>query len=186
MGDIDALLFWLLPPTVNPGPSSRSRDPPAKASLKEGCDLMKSGPGTVEEYLAALPDDRRQAINAVREVILKNLPDGYREGFGFGMIGYVIPLERYPKTYNGQPLLYAALASQKNYMSVYLMGVYGSAEAADWFEREYRLTGKRLDMGKSCVRFRRLDDLPLDLVGQAIARYTPDEFIRLYESNRPK
>ena len=147
---------------------------------------MRSESGTIEEYLAALPDDRRQAITAVRDLILQNLPEGYQERLAFGMIGYVIPLSRYPKTYNGQPLMYAALANQKNYMSVYLMGVYGSTEAADWFQTEYRLTGKRLDMGKSCIRFRRLDDLPLQLIGRAIARFTPEEFIRIYESNRPR
>lgn len=147
---------------------------------------MRSASGTIEEYLAALPDDRRQAITAVRDLILQNLPEGYQEGLAFGMIGYVIPLSRYPKTYNGQPLMYAALANQKNYMSVYLMGVYGSTEAADWFQTEYRLTGKRLDMGKSCIRFRRLDDLPLQLIGRAVARFTPEEFIRIYESNRPR
>lgn len=147
---------------------------------------MRSASGTIEEYLAALPDDRRQAITAVRDLILQNLPEGYQEALAFGMIGYVIPLSRYPKTYNGQPLMYAAVANQKNYMSVYLMGVYGSTEAADWFQTEYRLTGKRLDMGKSCVRFRRLDDLPLQLIGRAVARFTPEEFIRIYESNRPR
>lgn len=147
---------------------------------------MRSESGSIEEYLAALPDDRRQAITAVRDLILQNLPEGYQERLAFGMIGYVIPLSRYPKTYNGQPLMYAALANQKNYMSVYLMGVYGSTEAADWFQTEYRLTGKRLDMGKSCIRFRRLDDLPLQLIGRAVARFTPEEFIRIYESNRPR
>lgn len=147
-------------------------------------DRMKSESSSVAEYLAGLPEDRRAAISAVRAVILRNLPEGYAEGMAFGMIGYVIPLSRYPRTYNGQPLSYAALASQKNYMSVHLMGIYGSQELAAWFHAEYKRTGKRLDMGKSCVRFRRLEDLPLDLIGQAVARLTPEAFIRICEASR--
>ena len=139
---------------------------------------------TVQEYLDALPDERRAALGAVREVILANLPDGYVETMKWGMITYEVPLTRYPDTYNKQPLGYAALASQKRYMSLYLMGVYADPEAREWFERAYAERGKKLDMGKSCLRFKRLDDLPLDVIGTLVARTPVDEFLRLYEASR--
>ena len=139
---------------------------------------------TVNDYLAELPPERRVAIDAVRKVILDHLPDGFEETMHFGMIGYVIPLERYPVTYNQQPLMYAALASQKNYMSLYLMNIYGDAEAQQWFTGEYRARGKKLDMGKSCVRFKKLEDLPIELIGKAIARTNVGDFIQLYEDSR--
>jgi hypothetical protein len=120
----------------------------------------------------------------VREVVLENLPEGYEEGMQYGMIGYYVPLERYPNTYNKQPLTVAALASQKNYMSLYLMGVYGDPRTREWFEERFAASGKKLNMGKSCVRFRKLDDLPLEVVGEAIARIPPNEFIEHYESSR--
>lgn len=120
----------------------------------------------------------------VRRLILENLPMGYQEVMQNGMISYVIPLPRYPKTYNKQPLAYVSLAAQKNYLSIYLMGVYGDPEMESWFVRRYRDSRKRLDMGKSCVRFQTLDGLPLDLVGEAIARTLVEDFIQLYESTR--
>ena len=138
----------------------------------------------VQQYLDNLPQDRRAAMETVRREILKNLPDGYRETLDFGMLAYVIPLETYPKTYNGHPLMYAALASQKRYMSVYLMNIYGDAETESWFTQAYRASGKKLDMGKSCVRFKKLGDLPVDLIGQAIARTPVAKFIETYEASR--
>lgn len=146
--------------------------------------MVKSNAATVEEYLADLPDDRRTAVSAVRDVVLANLPPGYDESIQFGMIGYSIPLARYPKTYNKQPLSYAALASQKNHMAIYLNSVYADSDTEDWFAKRYLATGKRLDMGKSCVRFKRLDDLPLDLIGEVIAKTSVDEFIACYERAR--
>ena len=148
--------------------------------------MVWSSAQTVEEYLAELAPDRREAINTVRKVILDNLPSGYEEMMQFGMIGYVIPLERYPVTYNKQALQYAALASQKHYMSVYLMSVYSDSDSEQWFAEQYRASGKKLDMGKSCVRFKKLDDLPLDLIGRAIARTPVDEYIEVYEAARGK
>ena len=144
--------------------------------------MVQSKAKTVDEYLASLPADRRDAISRVREVILKNLPAGFEEMMEFGMIGYAIPLSRFPKTYNGHPLPVAGLASQKQYMAVYLMCVYGEKKVLDWFVKEYKATGKRLDMGKSCVRFRKVDDLPLDVVGKAIAKVTPEQLIAAHES----
>jgi uncharacterized protein YdhG (YjbR/CyaY superfamily) len=143
---------------------------------------MRSDATTVDEYLEALPEDRREAIRAVRAVVLDNLPDGYEEAMNWGMITYQIPLERYPDTYNQQPLMYAALASQKQHMAVYLTGIYTSDESREAFETAYRSTGKRFDVGKSCVRFRTLDDLPLDLIGESIASMAPKELIRITEA----
>ncbi len=145
---------------------------------------MKSNAHTVQEYIESLLPERREAISKVRGVILKNLPAGYEEGIQYGMIGYYVPLARYPRTYNNQPLGIAALASQKSYMSLYLMSVYGNKETERWFLERYRASGKKLDMGKSCVRFRRLEDLPLDLVGKVIARTSVDAFIEIYEAAR--
>jgi uncharacterized protein YdhG (YjbR/CyaY superfamily) len=139
---------------------------------------MRSESRTVDEYLAELPEDRRDAISAVREVILENLPEGYEESMNWGMIAYEVPLATYPDTYNGQPLVYAALASQKNHMAVYLTGIYMDEAAREKFERDYRATGKRFDVGKSCVRFRKLDDLPLPVIGEAIAYLPADEYVR--------
>jgi hypothetical protein len=139
---------------------------------------------TPDAYLAALPDDRRDAISAVRDQILGSLPDGYVEEVRWGMLSYEVPLERYPDTYNGQPLSYAALASQKRHMSLYLMGIYGDESNRAWFEQTAAERGAKLDLGKSCVRFRNLDDLPLDLVGEAIARLPVDQFIQIHEEER--
>ena len=145
---------------------------------------MRSEAKTVEQYLDELPDDRRCAIEAVRNMILKNLPDGYEEAMNWGMIAYQVPLETYPATYNGQPLMYAALASQKNHMAVYLSAIYMDEVKKDWFYEAYKATGKRLDVGKSCVRFRKLENLPLDMVGEAIGLMSPDEFVAGVESIR--
>ena len=149
---------------------------------------MQSNAKTVQEYLSELSPDRRAVIEAVRNVILKNLPEVYKETMQYGMIGYVVPLERYPAGYLGKadvPLPYAALASQKNYMSLYLMNIYGDKEAEQWFKKEYEKSGK-LDMGKSCVRFKKLDDLSLDAIGKAIARTPVEKFIATYEQARAK
>ncbi len=142
---------------------------------------MPSEAKTVAEYLASLPEDRRKALKAVRAAIRKHLPRGYQEVMQYGGISYVVPLSRLPKTYNGQPLALATLASLKNYMALYLNNVYGDPALAEWFAEAYRATGKRLDMGKSCVRFRRLEDLPLDVVGEAISRTPVEEFVGRYQ-----
>ena len=146
---------------------------------------MRSVAKTVSEYLEELPEDRRKAIEAVRNVILKNLPEGVKEGMQYGMIGYCIPLKIYPTGYLGQkdvPLPFAALASQKNYMAIYMMSIYGGQD--EWFRKEYESTGKKLNMGKSCVRFKKIEDLPLDLIGNAIGKISVKEFIENYEKAR--
>ncbi len=145
---------------------------------------MTGRAATVKEYLAEQSPERREALAAVRQVILENLPVGYVEVMQYGMISYVIPLARYPKTYNKQPLAYISLAGQKRHMSVYLMGVYCDPEMESWFVQRYRASGKRLDMGKSCVRFRALGDLPLDLVSEAVAMTSVEDFIECYETAR--
>ena len=125
---------------------------------------------TPEDYIASLPDDRRQAVATVREVVNRNLPPGYVEGIAYGMIGWWVPLETFPDTYNGQPLGLAGIASQKNYISLYLNTVYGDPAEEAWFKQRYAESGKRLSMGKSCLRFRRLEEVPLDVIGETIAR----------------
>ena len=144
---------------------------------------------TVEDYLASLPPDRREAIQAVREVILKNLDDDYSEGIQYGMIGYFVPHSIYPPGYHcdpKQPLPFAGLASQKNHMAIYLMCVYGNATLDNWLRDEWAKTGKKLDMGKSCIRFKKLADLPLELIGRAIARVPAKKFIADFESQIAK
>lgn len=146
--------------------------------------MVQSSAATVDEYLQELAPERRAAVQEVRRVILENLPAGYAEAMSFGMISYEIPLERYADTYNKKPLVYAALASQKNYMALYLNSVYGDPEVDRWFRERYETSGKKLDMGKSCVRFRRLDNLPLDLVGEVIAKTSVDDYIAAYQEAR--
>lgn len=147
---------------------------------------MRSDAATVDEYLADLPEERREAIGTVRDVILANLPAGYEEVMRWGMITYEVPLATEPDTYNGRPLMYAALASQKNHMAVYLTGVYADDEARERFLEAYRATGKRLDMGKSCIRFRKLENLPLEIIGEAVSRYPVPEFLTLVTQARSR
>lgn len=142
---------------------------------------------SVSEYVAGLPPDRKPAISAVRALIKKHLPKGYVESTQYGMITYVVPLSTYPDGYLGKkdvPLPYVSLASQKGHMAVYLMGVYGDAALAKWFEAAWHKTGKKLDMGKSCLRFKSLSDLALDVLGEAIGRLSVADYVALYEANR--
>ena len=148
---------------------------------------MQSNASAVEEYLAQLPDDRRRAIEAVRAVILENLDRDYEEGMQYGMIGYYVPHRVYPAGYHcdpKQPLPFAALASQKNYMSLYLMCVYGETPLAAWFRDAWAASGKKLDMGKACVRFKRLEDLSLDSIAEAIRRMPARKWIEICEGAR--
>ena len=147
---------------------------------------MKSSAKTVDQYLKQLPADRQKALRAVRQVIRKNLPKGYEEAMGSGMIAYQVPLSRYPDTYNRQPLCYAALANQKNFMTLYLMGVYGDKPTEKWFRDAFKASCKKLDMGKSCVHFKKLEDLPLEVIGKTIARLPVEEYVRRYEAARKR
>ena len=143
--------------------------------------MMQSKANTVKQYLNELPNDRKKAISIVRQTILENLPEGYDEVMNWGMITYEVPLETYPNPYNGKPLMYVALASQKNHMAVYLMGCYMVPEVRNEFEKAYKKSGKQFDAGKSCIRFKKIDDLPLDLLGKTIASMDVNEFIELVE-----
>jgi hypothetical protein len=141
---------------------------------------MTSNAKTVKEYLASLPKDRRDAISAIRKVILANLPKGYEECMSYGMIGYVVPHSIYPSGYHCDPKLpmpFANLASQKNHMALYVMTVYGHSATEKWFRRAWLAAGKKLDMGKCCVRFRKLEDVPLKVVGELIARVPVKEYL---------
>ena len=146
--------------------------------------MVSSKAETVEEYLGELPDERRDAIAEVRDVILENLPDGYIETMNWGMIAYEVPLEASGETYNKKPLMYAALASQKNHMAVYMTSVFADADLEAWFRESYQASGKKLDMGKSCVRFKKLEQLPLEVIGEAIARTSVEDFVEQYHQSR--
>lgn len=142
---------------------------------------------TVAQYLAALPADRRDALNVVRKVINENLPDGYEEGVQFGMISWFVPLSMYPAGYGENPkvpLPLVALASQKSGMVLHFLCFYGHPTLSTWFTTEYKKSGKKLDMGKGCVRFKRLDDLAIDVVGRTIARVPVQEHIANYRAAR--
>jgi hypothetical protein len=146
---------------------------------------MQSSAKTVKDYLASLSADRRGAIEAVRQTILDNLGPKYEEGMQYGMIGYYVPHSVYPAGYHcdsKQPLPFVCLASQKNYMSLYMGCVYGDHELARWFRAAWAKTGKKLDMGVSCIRFKKLDDLPLEVIGEAIARMPVKKLIEFYET----
>ena len=147
--------------------------------------MVSSLAATVADYLDALPPERREHIEAVRNVVNAALPVGYVETMTYGMIGWVIPLADYPGTYNGQPLAYAGLAAQKNSISLYLNCAYASPDRTDQFRQAWAASGKKLDMGKSCIRFKRADALALDVIRDEIAATTPAEFIAVYEATRP-
>lgn len=146
----------------------------------------KPQPASVEEYLASLPVDRREELERVRQVVKRNLPAGYEEGIGFGMICYSVPLSAYRDTYNKQPLMYAALASQKNYLSLYLMPIYPGGAFDKRVRAAFAAAGKRLDIGKSCIRFKRADDLPLDAIGDVVAALPMERWIEIAKSVRRK
>jgi hypothetical protein len=141
---------------------------------------------TVQQYLDELPAEKKEVIAAVRQFICKHLPDGYEETIGFGGITYSIPLQQYPNTYNKQPLCYLALAAQKNYCSLYLMSAYGYEPHEKALKDGFRAAGKKLDMGKSCLRFRAVDDLALEVIAPLIASIPPDKWIQIYEDSRKK
>ena len=148
--------------------------------------MVSSQASTVLEYLEALTPEQRNVISALRDLILAHLPAGYQESMNWGMICYEIPLERYPDTYNDRPLAYVALAAQKNNYSLHLMGCYGSRELEARLRAAFKDAGLRLDMGKSCVRFKGLADLPLEAIGEIVAAVPVDEYIRRYERVKKK
>jgi uncharacterized protein YdhG (YjbR/CyaY superfamily) len=148
--------------------------------------MVKSKAATVEEYLQALPEERRMVVAAVRKIILKNLPKGFQEGMSCGMPTYEVPLKECPDTYNGLPLCYAAVGAQKNHYAIYLMCTYMNPKIQKLLQDGFKKAGKKLDMGKACIRFRKLDDIPLDLIGQVIASVSKKKWIEIYEASRKR
>lgn len=146
--------------------------------------MVTSKAATAEEFLASFPEERRAVLTAVRELILGNLPPGYVETMNWGMLCYEVPLDRYPDTYNGQPLSYVALTGRQDCYALYMTGPYVDEPQAAALREAFAKEGKKLDMGKSCVRFRKLDDLALDAVASTIAGTPPERFIELHEAGR--
>ena len=145
---------------------------------------MRGNATSLAEYLAGLPDERRSVVTKVRAAVRAAMPAGYKEGFAYGMICWSVPLERFPNTYNGQPLGYVSLAAQKSHYSLYLTSAYQDRVESAWLKAAFAKAGKRLDMGKSCLRFRRLDDLPLPIIAEFIRRTSVDALIAQYEAAR--
>ena len=154
---------------------------------------MTSNAKTPQEYIDSLQEDRKEIISNLRNIILKNLPKGFEEGIQYGMIGYFVPHSIYPDGYHCDPkipLPFMSIASQKNFLAVYHMGIYTKTELMDWFVSEFpKHSSKKLDMGKSCIRFKNMNDIPYDLIGELTSKLTPEEWINLYENaykNRKK
>ena len=148
--------------------------------------MASSKATTVAKYLKELPADRRKVVSAVREMIREHLPAGYEETMNWGMICYEVPLSTYPVTYNKQPLMFAGLAAQKNHLGLYLMCVYSNPKREKQLRDAFAKAGKKLDMGKSCIRFKTAEDLPLAAIGKIIASTTPKAFIKAYEESRKR
>jgi Domain of unknown function (DU1801) len=148
--------------------------------------IMQSKATTIDAYLAELPEDRQKAITELRKVIKKNMPKGFKECMSYGMIGYVVPHSKYPAGYHCTPELplpFMNIASQKNFIAVYHMGVYANPKLLKWFTDEHaKASPKKLDMGKSCMRYKKPEDIPYKLIGELASKITPDEWIALYES----
>ena len=151
---------------------------------------MRSAETTPQAYLETLPPDRKKAIGELRQILLKNLPDGFAEIMSYGMIGYVVPHTLYPKGYHcnpGQPLPFISVASQKNFIALYHLGIYAEPGLLAWFVQEYPKHGKtKLDIGKSCIRFKKPEHIPFDLIKQLATKLSPQNWIALYESQLKK
>tara|TARA_B100000929_G_scaffold275661_1_gene249709 strand:+ start:2087 stop:2545 length:459 start_codon:yes stop_codon:yes gene_type:complete len=148
---------------------------------------MKIEANSPQEYLEKVPEERKEALIKLRSVIKKNLPEGFEEAMSYGMIGYVVPQSIYPDGYHCDPSLplpFMNLASQKNYIAVYHSGIYANKDMYNWFVEEYRKeTGKKPDMGKSCIRLKNLDKIPFDLIAELSSKITPQEWINTYEQS---
>ena len=148
---------------------------------------MQSKATTVDAYIAELPEDRQKAITELRKVIKKNLPKGFQELMNYGMMGWSVPHSKYPAGYHCKPtdpLPFLALASQKNFIAVYHMGIYADPKLLKWFtDAHAKASPKKLDMGKSCIRYKKTEDIPFKLIGELVAKITPDEWIATYEKN---
>ena len=146
---------------------------------------MQSTATTPDEYIASLPEERKEAMQQLRKVILEQLPEGFSEEMQYGMLGFVVPHTLYPSGYHCNPkiaLPFMGLASQKNFIALYHMGIYSDENLLQWFTSEYPKHSKRkLDMGKSCIRFKKMEEIPYELIGQLAGKMTPEEWIELYE-----
>ncbi len=146
---------------------------------------MQSKATTVDAYIAELPEDRKKAISELRKVIKKNLPKGFSEGMGYGMMGWSVPHSKYPAGYHcnpKDPLPFMGMASQKNSINLYHMGIYADPKLLKWFtDAHAKVSPKKLDMGKSCVRYKKSEDIPYKLIGELASKITPDEWITTYE-----
>jgi hypothetical protein len=147
---------------------------------------MPSAAKTVDDYLISLPEERKKVITELRKVILKNLPKGFSEVMSYGMMGYVVPHSIFPDGYHCDPKLplpFISIASQKNFISLYHMGIYADPKLLNWFNKEYpKFCKSKLDMGKSCIRFKKTDDIPLSLIGELVTKMSPDQWIKLYQT----
>lgn len=148
---------------------------------------MQSDFKTPQEYLNSLPEERKIAIEKLRKVIKLNLPEGFQEEISYGMLGYVVPHSIYPKGYHCKPNLplpFMNVASQKNFIALYHMGIYANPELLNWFVAEYsKLVQSKIDMGKSCIRFKKMEDIPYELIGELASKMTVSEWISIYENN---
>jgi len=151
---------------------------------------MTSDAKTPQEYIDHLPENRKEAIIKLRKIILDNLPKGFEEQMSYGMLGYVVPHSIYPNGYHVNPKLplpFINLASQKNFIAIYHSGIYADKKIMDWFLKEYpKHSNRKLDMGKCCIRFKKMDDIPYDLIGKLATKLTPEEWIDTYEANTKK
>ncbi|MGZ3866635.1 MAG: DUF1801 domain-containing protein [Bacteroidia bacterium] len=151
---------------------------------------MQSKAVTVKDYLESLPEDRKKAITQLRKEILKNIPKGFKEEMNYGMIGYVIPHKLYPHGYHcdpTKPLPYMNIASQKNFIAVYHMGVYGDKKLLDWFTKEFKkASDKKLDMGKACIRFKKPEDIPYKLIGELAGKISAEQWMAVMDKYRKK
>ena len=151
--------------------------------------MVKSKAATPTQYIKELPLEKREVIEKVRNVILDNLPKGYEEIMQYGMLAYAVPLSIYPSGYahdKKTPLTYIALAAQKNFYVIHAMSVYLDKQVLDWFTSEYKKSGKKLDMGKGCIRFTKLENLPLDVIAKLVAKIPPEKYAQNYEKFRSK
>jgi hypothetical protein len=148
---------------------------------------MPSAAKTVDDYLISLPEERKKVMTELRKVILKNLPKGFSEVMSYGMMGYVVPHSIFPDGYHCDPKLplpFMGMASQKNFISLYHMGIYADPKLLNWFTKEYpKFCKSKLDMGKSCIRFKKTDDIPLSLIGELVSKMSPDQWIKLYQTS---
>ncbi len=148
---------------------------------------MQSKATTVDQYLTELPEERQKAIAQLRKVIKKNIPKGFKEEMNYGMVGYVVPHSKYPAGYHcnpKDPLPFMSVASQKNFIAVYHMGIYANPKLLKWFtDAHTKASPKKLDMGKSCIRYKKPEDIPYELIGELASKISPDDWIAMYESN---